>query len=45
VTEHGMRRALMRVNTRKAAGQDAVLKICADELAPVFTTIVNLSLA
>jgi len=39
----------MRVNTRKAAGPDGisgqVLKTCANQLAPVFTTIFNLSLA
>jgi len=39
----------MRVNTRKAAGPDSisgqVLKICVNQLAPVFTTIFNLSLA
>jgi len=49
VTEHAMRRALMRVNTRKAAGPDGisgrVLKTCANQLAPVFTTIFNLSMA
>jgi len=43
VTEHDVRRALMRVNTRKAAGPDGisgrVLKTCANQLAPVFTTI------
>jgi len=41
VTEHDVRMALMRVNTRKAAGPDGisgrVLKTC--QLAPVFTTI------
>jgi len=49
VTEHDVRRALMMVNTRKAAGPDGisgrVLKTCADQLAPVFNTIFNLSLA
>jgi len=49
VTEHDVRRALMRVNTRKAAGPDGisgrVLKTCANQLAPVFTSIFNLSLA
>ena len=49
VTEHDVRRALLRVNTRKAAGPDGlsgrVLKTCANQLAPVFTTIFNLSLA
>jgi len=48
VTEHDVRRALMRVN-RKAAGPDAisgrVLKTCANQLAPVFTTIFNLSVS
>ena len=49
VTEHNLRRALSCVNTRKAAGPDSmsgrVLKTCANQLAPVFTTIFNLSLA
>ncbi|XP_056290461.1 uncharacterized protein LOC130206479 [Pseudoliparis swirei] len=49
VTEHSVRRALLRVNTRKAAGPDGisgrVLKTCANQLAPVFTTIFNLYLA
>ncbi|KAK0132601.1 RNA-directed DNA polymerase from mobile element jockey [Merluccius polli] len=49
VTEHNVRRALSCVNTRKAAGPDGmsgrVLKTCANQLAPVFTTIFNLSLA
>jgi len=39
----------MRVNTRKAAGPDGIsgrgLKTCANQLAPVFTTIFKLSLA
>jgi len=43
VTEHNVRKALMRVNTRKAAGPDVIsgrrLKTCANQLAPVFTTI------
>jgi len=47
VTEHDVRRALM--NTRKAAGPDGisarVLQTCANQLAPMFTTIFNLSLA
>jgi len=46
-TEHNVRRALIRVNTRKVAGLDrisVVLKTCANQLAPVFTTIFNLSL-
>ena len=49
VTEHEVRRAFMRVNIRKAAGPDGisgrVLRSCAVQLAPVFTTIFNLSLA
>lgn len=49
VSEHDVRRALRRVNSRKAAGPDGipgrVLKSCADQLAPVFTSIFNLSLA
>jgi len=48
VTKHNVRRALMRMNTRKAAGPDGisgrVLKTCANQLAPVFTTMFNLSL-
>jgi len=40
-TELDVRRALMRVHT--ISGR--VLKTCANELAPVFTTIFNLSLA
>lgn len=43
ISEHDV-----RVNTRKAAGPDGisgrVLKPCADQLAPVFTEIFNLSL-
>ncbi|KAK1797973.1 hypothetical protein P4O66_000734 [Electrophorus voltai] len=43
-----MRRVFKRVNTRKAVGPDSicgrVLKACADQLAPVFTDIFNLSL-
>jgi len=49
LTKHDVRRALMRVNTRKAAGPDGisgrVLKTCANQLAPAFITIFNLSLA
>ncbi|KAK0131470.1 putative RNA-directed DNA polymerase from transposon X-element [Merluccius polli] len=49
VTECNVRRALTSVNTRKAAGPDRlsglVLKTCANQLAPVFTTISNHSLA
>ncbi|KAK1803853.1 hypothetical protein P4O66_003799 [Electrophorus voltai] len=40
-----MRSVFKRVNTRKAVGLDSrVLKACADQLAPVFTDIFNLSL-
>jgi len=39
VTEHDVRRALMRVNTRKAEGPNSisgrVLKTCANQLAPL----------
>jgi len=49
VTKHDVKRALMRVNTRKVAGPDGVSrrvsKTHANQLAPVFTTIFNLSLA
>jgi len=49
VTKHDVRKALMRVNTRKAAGPEGisgrVLKTCANQLAPVLSTIFNLSLA
>ena len=49
LSEHDVRRELKRVNTRKAAGPDRisgrVIRTCADLLAPVFTTIFNLSLA
>ncbi|KAK3569833.1 hypothetical protein QTP86_005863 [Hemibagrus guttatus] len=48
ISEHNVRKAFRRVNTRKAAGPDGitgwVLKTCADQLAPVFTEIFNLSL-
>ncbi|KAK1784028.1 hypothetical protein P4O66_004470 [Electrophorus voltai] len=45
ITESDVRRVFKRVNTRKAAGPDGrVLKACADQLAPVFTDIFNLSL-
>ncbi|KAI4882319.1 hypothetical protein NFI96_002583 [Prochilodus magdalenae] len=44
-----VRRALMRVSTRKAAGPDGIpgweLKACASQLATTFTDIFNLSLA
>ncbi|KAK1796494.1 hypothetical protein P4O66_009523, partial [Electrophorus voltai] len=46
--ESDVRRVFKRVNTRKASGPDSicgrVLKACADQLAPVFTDIFNLSL-
>ncbi len=49
LSEHDIRRAFKHVNTKKAAGPDGisgrVLKLCADQLAPVFTVIFNLSLA
>lgn len=49
LSEHDVRRELKRVNTRKAAGLDRisgrVIRTCADLLAPVFTSIFNLSLA
>uniref|UniRef100_A0A4W4EES8 Reverse transcriptase domain-containing protein n=1 Tax=Electrophorus electricus TaxID=8005 RepID=A0A4W4EES8_ELEEL len=48
ITESDVRRVFKRVNTRKAMGPDGicgrVLKACADQLAPVFTDIFNLSL-
>ncbi|KAK1805677.1 hypothetical protein P4O66_019239 [Electrophorus voltai] len=48
ITESDVRRVFKRVNTRKAMGADGicgrVLKACADQLAPVFTDIFNLSL-
>ncbi|KAK3537411.1 hypothetical protein QTP70_008941 [Hemibagrus guttatus] len=48
ISEHDVRRAFRRVNTRKATGPDGilvqVLRACADQLAPVFTEIFNLSL-
>ena len=48
LTEHEVRRSFKKVNIRKAAGPDGipgrVLKVCADQLAPVFTDIFNLSL-
>ena len=49
ISEHKVRRGLRRVNNRKAAGPDGIpgrlLKSCAEQLAPVFTSIFNLSLA
>ncbi|KAI5628338.1 gastrula zinc finger protein XlCGF28.1-like [Silurus asotus] len=48
ISEHDVMRAFKRVKTRKAAGPNGitgqVLKACADQLAPVFTEIFNLSL-
>ncbi|XP_076849645.1 uncharacterized protein LOC143497901 [Brachyhypopomus gauderio] len=48
ISESDVRKALKQVNSRKAAGPDGipgrVLKSCADQLAPVFITIINLSL-
>lgn len=47
--EHEVKRALVMVNPKKAAGPDGVpgkvLKVCADQLCTVFTNIFNLSLA
>ncbi len=49
VSEDEVRRALKRVNIRKAAGPDGitgrVLRSCADQLAGLFTSISNESLA
>ncbi|KAM3843053.1 NLR family CARD domain-containing protein 3-like, partial [Diretmus argenteus] len=49
LSTHVVRLGLRNINSRKAAGPDRiqgrVLKDCAAELAPVFTTIFNLSLA
>ncbi len=49
VTEDVVSRALKRVNVRKAAGPDGingrVLRSCADQLAGLFTSIFNESLA
>lgn len=48
ISEHDVRRAFRRVDTRKAAETDSVsgrvLKACDDQLAPGFTEIFNLSL-
>ena len=48
-SEPDVRRVFKHVNTKKAAGPDGisgrVLKLCADQLVPVFTMIFNLSLA
>ncbi len=40
-SEHDVRRASKQAKTKKAAGPE----LCADQLAPVFTMIFNLSLA
>ncbi|GAA6111721.1 uncharacterized protein LOC107695764 [Tachysurus ichikawai] len=49
VSEDEVRRALKRVNVRKAAGPDGIsgliLRSCADQLAGLFTSIFNESLA
>ncbi|XDV17385.1 hypothetical protein PO909_023250, partial [Leuciscus waleckii] len=49
VSEDEVRRALKRVNVRKASGPDGisgrVLRCCADQLAGLFTSIFNESLA
>ncbi len=49
VSEDEVRRELKRVNIRKAAGPDGiigrVLRSCADQLAGLFTSIFNESLA
>ncbi len=49
VSEDEVRRELRRVNIRKAAGPDGitgrVLRSCADQLAGLFTSIFNVSLA
>ncbi|KAK1784137.1 hypothetical protein P4O66_021150, partial [Electrophorus voltai] len=48
ITESDVRRVFKRVNTRNTAGPDGicgrVLKACADQLAPVFIDIFNISL-
>lgn len=48
IRESDVRRTFRRANTRKAAGPDGiagrVIKACADQLAPVFMNIFNLSL-
>ncbi|KAK3513077.1 hypothetical protein QTP70_000956 [Hemibagrus guttatus] len=48
ISEHDVSTAFRRVNTRKAAEpvkiSDRVLRVCADQLVPVFTEIFNLSL-
>ena len=49
VQEHKVRRVFLAVNPKKAAGPDGVpgkvLRACANQLAPTFTRIFNLSLA
>ena len=49
LSEHSVRREFKKVDPRKAAGPDSVagrvLKTCAEQLAPVFTALFNLSLA
>ena len=49
ISEADVRRTFQRVNTRKAVGPDGipgrVLKVCAAQLAGVFTSIFNLSLS
>lgn len=49
LSEHDVKRAFKPVNTKKTAGQDdisvQVLKLCANQLVPVFTMIFNLSLS
>ncbi|KAK3521381.1 hypothetical protein QTP70_004129 [Hemibagrus guttatus] len=48
ISEHDVRRAFRRANTRKAAGPDGISgrvpRACVDQLVPVFTEIFNLSL-
>ncbi|KAK1802897.1 hypothetical protein P4O66_021433 [Electrophorus voltai] len=48
IKENDVRRVFKRVNTRKTAGPDGIfgrgLKACADQLAPTFTVVFNLSL-
>ncbi|KAK3558093.1 hypothetical protein QTP86_009461 [Hemibagrus guttatus] len=45
ISEHDVRRAFRRVNTRKATGRDRISSqvpgACADQLAPVFIEIFN----
>ena len=49
ITEEDVRVVFKRINIRKAAGSDGlpgrVFKVCADQLAGVFTNIFNLSLS